>query len=1092
MATTRLALDDLYALRAASDPQMDPDGTQVAYVVTAVDREADGYRSAIWLAPTGEGEPRQLTRGRADTCPRWSPDGTALAYLSAGEDGPPQLCVLPMGGGEAEVLTDLPGGAGPPVWSPDATALAFAGMTDIGPGDANRPVVLDRLAFKADGTGMLHGRQRHLFTVPRGGGPARQLTFGDFSVSDPVWASDGGRLAFGTARAEDRDLRFSSVVHVVGVDGGRPRALTPADGSLVPYAWHPDGGRLLLAGQQAFSPGHNRLYTVGTDGAGLTELAPGLDRNVMVGNPAYPGAVPRYVGGDVLFCVRERGRVHVLRLSGDRTDTVIGGDRVVAGMSVAAGRIAFLAADAGSNGEIHVADLADPSGERRLTSLFTDALPEVGLFAPVARTFTAPDGTPIEGWVVRDPDVNGATPLLLDIHGGPHNAWGPAFDGMHLYHQTLAAAGWTVLYVNPRGSDGYGEEFWLGVVQGWGRNDEADFGCAVDAMVADGLADPARLAVTGYSYGGFMTCWLTSHGTRFAAAVTGGCVADLVSMTGTSDMGLLLAHDEIGGDPFADPDRFAAHSPIAHVGNVRTPTLVLHGEADDRCPVSQGEQWFTALRTQGVPTQFVRYPGGSHLFILNGRPSHRVDYNRRVADWVIRHTTPGAPPYRRPLAARMAGFQARLDDLARRHDVPGAALAVLDGDEIAELTTGVTNVDTGEPVAPETLFQIGSITKVFTATMLMRLVDQGAVGLDDPVTTHVPELRLKDVDALAALRVRHLLTHSGGFDGDYFRPDLGWAPDTLAKYVEGMAELGQVHEVGELFSYCNSGFVLLGRLIEKVTGEPYETVLRREVLDPLGMHASYMGMDEILAHSAAIGHQPDGVRGSRPASLFWTHGTAVPAGGLCMSARELLSFARMHINGGGPVLTPASTALMRQRHMDLPVALPSRAGCGLAWGLTTAGDQALVGHNGGTPGQIAGLRVAPDLGLAIATLTNGYGGERLIRELERDLFAELAGLDVPEPPAPFDGPVDLAPFEGRYAGWKATMDVTAVDGGLTVEAAIHVLHEPVIETINLVPTDADGTLFRIRGSEATMGFACRDGNGRPRYFFSGRAYRRQD
>ncbi|OMQ14230.1 hypothetical protein A7K94_0218080 [Modestobacter sp. VKM Ac-2676] len=204
------------------------------------------------------------------------------------------------------------------------------------------------------------------------------------------------------------------------------------------------------------------------------------------------------------------------------------------------------------------------------------------------------------------------------MHGGPHNAWSPAADPAHAYHQALVAAGWTVLLVNPRGSDGYGRHLFTAAVGAWGVADERDFLDPVDQLVAEGVADPARLALTGYSYGGYMTCWLTGRTDRFAAAIAGGVVADLTSMTGTSDAGEALALEF--GDPVRDPEAVRAHSPITNVHRVRTPTLVLHGAADERCPVGQAEQWFTALRTQRVPTELVLFPGGSHLFILDGRP----------------------------------------------------------------------------------------------------------------------------------------------------------------------------------------------------------------------------------------------------------------------------------------------------------------------------------------------------------------------------------------------------------------------------------------------------------------------------------------
>jgi dipeptidyl aminopeptidase/acylaminoacyl peptidase len=390
-----------------------------------------------------------------------------------------------------------------------------------------------------------------------------------------------------------------------------------------------------------------RLLTVPADGGPPTELAPDLDRNVMVGAPAYPGAPPRVrADGTVLFCGRDGGCTHAYRvpLAGGTAEKVVGGEtRSVYGMSAASDSasdtFAFIAASPQSPSEVWVTTIIGNDRQQQLTSFTASALPDADLFPAERRTFTAPDGLTIEGWLIRDPAAPAPGPLLLDVHGGPHNAWGPAFDGIELHHQELARRGWTVLLVNARGSDGYGEAFYRALTGRWGRADSGDFLAAVDAVVAEGLADDRRVAVSGYSYGGYMTCWLTTQTNRFTAAVAGGCVANLTSFVGTSDMGPRIAL-ELGALPFEDPARYADLSPISHVADVRTPTLVLHGDADLRCPLGQAEEWFSALRLRGQEVALVRYPGGDHLLQVRGRPSHRVDYSQRLADWVCGHDAP--------------------------------------------------------------------------------------------------------------------------------------------------------------------------------------------------------------------------------------------------------------------------------------------------------------------------------------------------------------------------------------------------------------------------------------------------------------------
>jgi len=264
----------------------------------------------------------------------------------------------------------------------------------------------------------------------------------------------------------------------------------------------------------------------------------------------------------------------------------------------------------------------------------------VELFAKQEREFAISDGTTVQGWLIRDPAATGPQPLLLDIHGG-HSAWNGTADPVRLYHQELAARGWTVLLLNSRGSDGYGEQFYNAVRGAWGEADARDLLEPVDALVAEQLADPSRLAVAGYSYGGYLTCYLTSRDKRFAAAVAGAAITDLTSFAGTTDFPVQA---ELGGSPWEARDRYAAMSPLSQVEQVHTPTLILHGLADLRCPVGQAEQWHAALRARGVPVRLVLYPGASHSLMYHAAPSARMDYSRRLMEWVAQYTSEANRP----------------------------------------------------------------------------------------------------------------------------------------------------------------------------------------------------------------------------------------------------------------------------------------------------------------------------------------------------------------------------------------------------------------------------------------------------------------
>lgn len=1086
-----LGPEDLWAIPIPSDPQLSPDGRRVAFVRIIPDRARDGYRSTIWLAAVdtpGGGGPEQLTAGPDDGAPRWSPDGRCLAFVRP-VDGAPQVHLLRLGAGEAVALTSRKEGAGEPVWSPDGTMIAFAALVDLDGDDEHAPVVVSRLDYKADGVGLLKGQRRHLFVLEVGGASegdaastapaaARQVTFGDWSASTPVWAPAGDRLAFSASCGRDRDLRPESLVYSIAVSGGLATPLSPAGGVYTVTDWSPDGRRLLIVGQETVGPGGDHLFTLPATGGRPAPLAPGLERSVAPGGPGYPGAAPcfRDEGREVLFCSQDRGLVHLLAVPSDGGEPVpiVGGDRVVSGLSSTSGRIAFIAASPASPGEVWV--LADR--ERVLTDLFAPAVPDArpAVWAPLE--FTARDGTPIQGWLLRDEVAAGADPgpLLLDIHGGPHNSWRPVLDTSHLYHHALVADGWAVLVINPRASDGYGDAFRTATVGAWGTADEGDFVSALDEMVRRGVADPGRIAVTGYSYGGYMSCWLSARTDRFAAAVPGGCVTDLVSHAGTSDVGLYLTAEEMAASVAGPRGRLVASSPLTYVAGVATPTLLLHAEEDRRCPVGQAEQWFAALRERQVPVELVRYPGQSHLFILDGRPSHRADYARRLVAWVTEHTAPGARRSADRVPARRRDLVQRLEDLTARHGVPGASLAVLAAGEVVTAAAGVANLQAGVTVTPESVFQIGSISKVYTATLAMQLVDEGQVDLDGLILDVLPGFRVADSEVTKALTLRHLLTHTSGIQGDHF-PDLGRGDDAVARFVASCAELGQSHPLGATMSYCNAGFVIVGGIIEHLTATTWDRALAARLLAPLGLGHTMTLPEEVLRFRGAMGHVVHHGSPPAPARSWGLPRSVGPAGLICATAADVLAFARMHLDGGTAadgtaVLSQASVAAMQHPQVAAPDPYTLGSHWGLGWILFDWGGRRVVGHDGNTLGQSAYLRVVPDRGVAVALLTNGGNAQDLFQDLMRPLLAELAGVVMPERPSPPAEPVavDLDRHVGVYERLGTRMEIDRRGDGLLLRSVTtgplaEVQDDPVAE-LELVAVEPDLFVTRHPGTES--------------------------
>lgn len=373
--------------------------------------------------------------------------------------------------------------------------------------------------------------------------------------------------------------------------------------------------------------------------------------------------------------------------------------------------------------------------------------------------------------------------------------------------------------------------------------------------------------------------------------------------------------------------------------------------------------------------------------------------------------------------AFVAEVRDRLVSLAEDRGIPGAVLAVLHDDEVHEWSTGVTSLSTGVEVTPEAVFQIGSITKVWTATLIMQLVDEDRVELDAPVRTYLPDLRFADPVATERTTVRHLLTHTSGVDGDVFE-DFGRGDDAVARYVEACAGATSVMPPGAGWSYCNLGFVVLGRVVEVLTGMPWHRALRDRLVAPLGLATPVALAEEAIVFRASSGHLRDRATGRpRPAETWQLAQATAPAGGTpAARARDLLSFARMHLDGGlaqegSRVLSETATVAMQEPQAEVPSASPGGDLWGLGWSVNDWDGVRAIGHGGLTIGQSAELRILPDRRIALALLMNAETGGPLVEAIETFVLGELAEVTVPPRPAPPETPapvVDPARYEGVY------------------------------------------------------------------------------
>ena len=640
---------DLLRIRTVSDPQVSPEGTWVAYTVSTADTVTDEQDSDIWMSSLDGTRSVRLTRtAEEEHTPRWSPDGRYLAFLSSRDDPREvdQVWLLNRSGGEAERVTDLPGGVSDYAWSPDGGRLALiaadAERDEVQPGQDSgkrvpEPIVIDRYRFKYDEVGYIGGERDHLYVFTLATRKADLITPGDYDEEAPVWSPDGRSIAFLSRRRPEYDRTDNWDVYVVrAATGTQPRQLTtftgadmdPSWGSRAP-SWSPDGKHLVYI--QGGRPellyyGGQKVAVVPVAGGPARVLTGSLDLNVL-----SPTFTPD--GQSILFLLEDDRVYHLARvpLAGGEIERLVEGKRAIEDLSVGKdGRIVVTASTPSQPTEVFTVD----GRELRKVSGQNDAwLKEVAL-APVEEiTFKSRDGTTINGFMLKPPGYRAGTryPTILRIHGGP--VWQYYHDFANLDWQVLAASGYVVVGVNPRGSSGRGEKFASAIFAAWGEKDGDDVLAAVDHAVATGVADPDRLGVGGWSYGGILTNQVIARDRRFKAAISGAGQGNALIGYGT-DMYALEYELELG-KPWANFEAWKRVSqPFLRADRIVTPTLFVCGQEDWNVPVINSEQMFQALKSLGRQTELVIYPGESHEI---RRPSFVLDRMERYLAWYGRY-----------------------------------------------------------------------------------------------------------------------------------------------------------------------------------------------------------------------------------------------------------------------------------------------------------------------------------------------------------------------------------------------------------------------------------------------------------------------
>ncbi len=664
---------DLFGFTWIGDPQLSPDGSRVVFVKVAVNDKKEGYNHSLWIVSIATGEAHPLTSGTRDSSPRWSPDGKYVAFARVtekeGKPDQPQLFMINMAGGDSFQFTNMPKGATQPVWSPDGKSIAFFSNTnpemDAKKAEANAEResdvrVITRAEYRDNAEGYLDTKHpAHIWVVqaPRGADDKvipKQLTSGRFSEENIIWSNEGSQIYFTSSRIDEPyyDLPKTEIYRVAA-NGGQPVRLTTleleAEGRT--FVLSPNGQQLAFIGsttQPVNSYSQPDLWVVDlTTGAKPLNLTAAFDYDVGAG-VGGDNAPPRAAGGSMpiwtsdgrgiveVYAKEGRANLGIFDVTSGKLTEVTRGNQAVIGFRATPDRSKFIYTVSTPTriGDLFYLDRINAQ-PKQVSNVNDTLFSKLNLTEPEEIWYTSFDGKRIQAWLQKPPDFDSRKkyPLILDIHGGPHSAYGYIFD--HEF-QWMAAKGYVVLYPNPRGSTSYGQEFGNIIQYHYPGDDYKDLMAGVDEVIKRGYIDTNKLGVTGGSGGGLLTNWTIGQTTRFAAAVSQRDIADWAGWWYSADF-TLFHPNWFKAPPFEDPEDYRARSPITYIKNVKTPLMVILGEADYRTPTGAGgEEMFRALKFLKIPTVMVRFPNESHELSRSGQPSHRIERLQHIVGWFDR------------------------------------------------------------------------------------------------------------------------------------------------------------------------------------------------------------------------------------------------------------------------------------------------------------------------------------------------------------------------------------------------------------------------------------------------------------------------
>jgi len=658
--------EDLFKVSLVSSALISHDGKRVVFVVSRLDGPKNTYLNNLWIADVASAKVWQLTRGDSDGDPSWSPDDRFVAFDSGRADKA-QIYKIALEGGEAQRLTNVPGGAFAPQWSHAGTRVLFQSTTTVpkpkadvdwkaagfAPTDDQRTSdvrSINVLHFEDNGQGETWSKTADLWTMNADGSHAKALTSGTtYSEGQAAWSPDDRLIAFNSYHGVDSSL-FRSDVYLIPSGGGAMRKVPlPAD-SINGAVWSSDGSALWYSESSAQDPaGYPAIARSALDGSGRRSVVP--ENTYAFGDALLTDTKEGGAGCGPLLGPQDRwfiadvstpGGTALMRFDGQTgaAQTIVGGTTEISecSMSDDGSRLAYVSSDATHLGEVFVAD-SSGADQRQITYTNRDYLAGVALSVPEAFTVKDSVGLSVHAWIMRPPNaVPGKRyPTILDIHGGPETEFGNSF--FHEF-QYLAGQGYNVVYADPRGSVGFGYKFEAGLNGNWGDPMFDDEMAVVNAVVRRPDVDATRLGLSGGSYGGYSTLWIIGHSNRFKCAVAERVASNLETLILASDFasGQSTAHS--WGNPWEHPATYWKQSPIADVANVTTPLMLIHGDQDIRTPIDQTLQEYSALKILGRPVKYVAFPRENHDLSRTGEPIHRVERLRMMAEWFARYIGP--------------------------------------------------------------------------------------------------------------------------------------------------------------------------------------------------------------------------------------------------------------------------------------------------------------------------------------------------------------------------------------------------------------------------------------------------------------------